>query len=230
MGTLSEQLFEQLCDIQTVQWERIATTSTMRTPDYAILLGSTKVIIEVKQLDLSKADRQTIKAWSQGGSLPTAFASNAHKRVRNIIGSASDQLRRLAKGSHPSIIVLFDNTQGFSYLDLEDILNAMYGDETVSVRWPNAPATKPVITGHHFGGHRKMTPEHNRSVSGLGLLRIDSTSSQPFLTLFHNIHAEIALLPEIATQLVAKQYTLDKDGLEHYQFWREIHTHTNDIS
>src|SRR6266496_1403765 len=228
MDTLSEQLFERLCDIQAVQWERIATTSAMRTPDYNIWLGSTKVIIEVKQLDLSKADRQTIEAWRQGGNLPAAFASNAHRRVRNIIGSASKQLRRLAKGKHPSIIVLFDNTHGFSYLDLEDILNAMYGDETVTVSWPNAPSVKPMITGHRFGGHRKMTPDHNRSVSGLGLLRIDGTSSQPFLTLFHNIHAEIVLLPEVATQLVVKQYTIDKESSEHYQFWREIHRHTDD--
>jgi len=75
-----------------------------------------------------------------------------------------------------------------------------------------------------------MTQEHNRSVSGIGLLRTDNTTSQPFLTLFHNIHAEIVLLPEIATHLVAKQYTLDTARLEHYQAWREIHPHTNDLS
>jgi len=78
MNTLSEQLFERLCDIRAVQWERIRTASNMRTPDYAIWLGSTKVIIEIKQLNLSKIDRQLIEVWHQGGMLPTAFSSNAH--------------------------------------------------------------------------------------------------------------------------------------------------------
>jgi hypothetical protein len=222
MDTLSEQLFEQLCDARSVRWERIATTPDSQTPDYAVWLGTVKVIVEVKQLELSEADHRAIRALSQGVSLPSAFKSTAHSRVRNLIRPAGKQLKVLAKGVHPSFIVLFDNTRGFSTLDFEDILNAMYGDEAVTVNWSNVPGEKPAIVGHHFGGHRKMTPAHNRSVSGLGLLSVDRASGQPSVAIFHNIHAAIPLPPEVAAGLAARQYTLDKDGMDRYQSWREI--------
>lgn len=217
MTTLSEQLFEQLCDARKIRWERIPTADNIRMPDYRVWLNSNEVVVEVKQMDMSKADRQLRK---QKG-MRLAFMPIGQKRIRNIIGSATHQLRNMAKGRCPTILVVCDNTQGLACLDHEDILNAMYGDEVVVLSVPQDPTMQVQVIGHHFGGNRKMTPTSNRSISAIGLLQRDPLTQAPTLTLYHNIHADVPLQPTIAAQIAQDQYTLEA-GPEVYQFWKEV--------
>ncbi len=129
------------------------------------------------------------------------------------------QLKNFSKGLYPAIIVVFDNTEGLSHLDYEDVLNGMYGDETVIVDFSENTESETGLLGHQFGGHRKLTPYHNRVVSAVALLNFKSDASK--LYIFHNIFAEIRLQPEIAWKIADKQFTIQND-LTTYQFWSEI--------
>jgi hypothetical protein len=218
--TLSEELFEQLCKVRGVRFEPIPRTKIFRTPDYRIWLNKTEeVIIEVKQLDLTKEDLRLIEDIRKGREIPSGFRATGHIRIRNIITNAHTQLKNFSKGLHPAIIVVYDNTEGLSHLDYEDVLNGMYGDETVIVDFSDNTESGAGLLGHQFGGHRKLTPYHNRVVSAVALLNFKSNTAS--LYLFHNIYAEIRLQPEIAWKIADKQFTIRND-LANYQFWSEI--------
>ncbi len=218
--TLSEELFEQLCIVRGVQFEPIPRVKDFRTPDYRIWLNETvEVIVEVKQLDLTKEDLRLIEDIRKGREIPSGFGATGHIRIRNIIANAHTQLKNFSKGLHPAIIVVYDNTEGLSHLDYEDVLNGMYGDEAVIVDFSKDTGTETDLVGHKFGGHRKLTPYHNRVVSAVALLNFKSNT--PSLYLFHNIYAEIRLQPEFVRKIADKQFTIQND-LATYQFWSEI--------
>jgi hypothetical protein len=218
--TLSEQLFEQLCDIRGVRFEPIPRIKNIRTPDYRMWLnGIDQVIVEVKQMDCNKDDLRLIENVRKGKEIPSGFRAAGHIRIRNIITNAHSQLKNYSKGLNPAIIVIYDNTEGLAHLDYEDILNGMYGDETVIVDFSQDTESEAKLIGHKFGGNRKLTPYDNRVVSAIALLNFKSNT--PNLCIFHNIHAEICLKPETAWQIADKQFTIQKDSAA-YQFWSEI--------
>jgi hypothetical protein len=218
--TLSEQLFEQLCDIRSVRFEPIPQIKDFRTADYRIWLSDTdQVIAEVKQMDWNKDDLRLIENISKGKEIPSGFRTTGHIRIRNIITNAHTQLKNSSEGLYPAIIVVYDNTEGLSHLNYEDILNGMYGDETVLVDFSQDAESETKLVGHHFGGNRKLTPYHNRVVSAIALLNF--ISDMPNMYIFHNIHTEILLKPELAWQIADKQFTIHKD-VSTYQYWSEI--------
>jgi len=218
--TLSEQLFEQLCEARGVRFEPIPRIIDVRTSDYHIWLNDTdEVIVEVKQIDWSKDDLQFMQNVREGKKVPSGFRGTGHIRIRNIINSAHSQLKNSSRGEYPAIIVVYDNTEGLSHLDYEDVLNGMYGDETVTVDFSQENESETKLIGHQFGGNRKLTPYHNRVVSALALLNFKS--STPNLCMFHNVHVEICLSPEIAWKIADKQFTIHA-GTDVYQFWSEI--------
>jgi hypothetical protein len=218
--TSSEKQFEQLCEFRGVRYEPIPRAQDFRTPDYRIWLNEeNEIIVEVKQLDLTKEDLRLIEDVRKGREISSGFRATGHIRIRNIIANAHTQLKNFSEGLQPAIIVVYDNTGGFSHLDFEDILNGMYGDEAVIVNFSEGTEHSAGLLGHQFGGNRKLTPYHNRVVSAVALLNFKSDT--PKLYVFHNIYAEIPLKPEIAWKIADKQYTIQKD-LMTYQFWSEI--------
>jgi hypothetical protein len=219
--TLSEQLFEQLCDVRDVKFEPIPRVKDFRTPDYRIWLNDTdQVIVEIKQMELSKDDRHLIENFRKGKEIPSGFRTTGHIRIRNIIANAHLQLRNFSKGLHPAIIVIYDNTEGLSHLNYEDILNGMYGDETVVVNFSQDIESEAKLIRHQFGGNRKLTSNHNRVVSALALLKFQTNILS--LSIFHNIHAELYLKPDLAWGIADKQFTISQKDSTTYQFWSEI--------
>ncbi|MGD8456369.1 MAG: hypothetical protein PVF83_08300 [Anaerolineales bacterium] len=213
--TISEKLFEQFCNRQGIRFEPIPRKPGKHTSDYRIWLNEKyQIIVEVKQMDWNKADKKLIENVRKGKEITSSFRTTGHKRIGKIIKKAYSQLKNSSEGIYPAIIVVYDNTQGLSHLDYEDILNGMYGDEVIVDPFQNSGPYR-----HKFGGNRKLTPYHNRVVSAIALLNFKSDT--PSLSLFHNIHANICLNPDNAWQIADRQFTLQK-GTDAYQFWSEI--------
>jgi hypothetical protein len=221
MKTESETLFEKLCDDKRIKFEPISVEKNLRTPDYHIWLDTIKVIVEVKQMEFNKDDLEFIEKVSKGIEVPNGFRSTGHLRIRNIIDDAYPQLKNFTNDLHPSLIIAYDLTKGLSHLDSEDILNAMYGNETVIVSSLSMDTEEVDPTRHKFGGNRKVTKNTKRSLSALALLKFTETNEKISLLVFHNIHAKVPLDPKIAWQIADKQYTL-RNGSELYQLWSEI--------
>jgi len=220
--TPSEQLFEHLCAVRGIRFEPIPQKKSCRTPDYRVWLNhKDQIIVEVKQMDLSKDDLQFIKEVDKGKEISSGVRATGHTRIRNIIGNAYPQLRGFEKGLCPAIIVIFDNTKGISCMDNEDILNAMYGDEIVTVHCSEYAEREVTVVGHKFGGHRKVTPNTNSALSAICFMHSEPVSGLPSLSVFHNIYAEFPLKPEVAWQIADKQYTIPTKSCQ-YHFWTEI--------
>jgi hypothetical protein len=219
MKTVSEIFFEKICKRRGISFHPIERGKN-RTPDYRILLAGTEVIVEVKQLDLNKEDKERYEQVFKEGKIVTFFP-RAKSRFREKIKSSSGQLKNITKGVLPSILVLFDNTGGFSCLDKYSILTGMYGDETLAVMMPDNPEFDPVMNGCYFGGNRQMTERERRYISAVGLIRMNN-DNDPELDLYHNIFASLPLKAEIVVSIASRQYTLPQGNTEVFREWVEI--------
>jgi len=220
MKTKSENLFEQICKKRGISFQPIECGEDP-TPDYRILLAETEVIVEIKQLDPNKEDKERYKQVFGEGKVVGFFSRAKHRVSGKIKHSGADQLRNLAEGLHPSILVLFDNTCGFSCLDGYGILTGMYGGEKIAFQMPDEPENEPVMTGWYFGGKRQMTEGERQYISAVGLIRIN-IDNVPELDLYHNIFASLPLKPEIAISIASRQYTLPQRNTEVFREWVEI--------
>ncbi len=219
MSTVSEQFFEQLCNAKSIQWERIRESGT-RLADYKIWLSNTLAVAEVKQLDLNEDDKALISAVQNNADVPSGFRTTGHIRVRNALDKGYPQLKNVAKEELPAILVIYDNTQGLSHLGYDDILNAMYGDETVTMRWLEYEPKKTEIIAHRFGGNRRVSRQSYRALSGIGLLYKDMSREALALDLFHNVHARNRLGNELGWCIADRQFTVaDSDN---YHDWIQI--------
>ena len=109
--TISETFFEQFCTQHGVRWEPIATerTAGVKSPDYAIFPKDTKVITEVKEIRENATERQQRKQLAEvGWSMFGERNAKLGDRARDIITAAAKQLRRLAKGKSPALIVIYN--------------------------------------------------------------------------------------------------------------------------
>ncbi|MGC1651221.1 MAG: hypothetical protein WA722_00245, partial [Candidatus Sulfotelmatobacter sp.] len=109
--TTSEKFLEQFCTQHGVQWEPIATEGTagVKTPDYAIFPKDTKVITEVKEIRENATERQQRKQLTEvGWSMFGERNAKLGDRARDILTTAAKQLRRLAKGKSPALIVIYN--------------------------------------------------------------------------------------------------------------------------
>jgi hypothetical protein len=219
MNTFSEQQFEHFCDTKGIRWDRIPE-SDMRLADYRVWLDKNVVIAEVKQLDLNDEDQALIKAVQDGKEIPPGFRATGHIRVRNALDDAYDQLKNAAERRCPAILVIYDNTQGLSHLEHNDILNAMYGDEAATVAWSAQEPAKSDIIAHRFGGNRRVTRNSYRALSGIGLLRMDKTNAYLTLDLFHNVHATNRLEFSLGWSPANRQFIIE--DTEKYGEWIEI--------
>ena len=214
--TESELLFEQICRKRKITYDPILRSGN-RTPDYLIKIGENDIVIEVKQLNQNKNDvKRYDNVFKEKKSI--VFFPDHKSRVRKKIKIASKQLRQFSKNKNSAILVLYDNTHGFSTLNNYSILTSMYGDESIPilVDKKNEPFAGPT----RFGNEKKMTEKNKNYISAVGMINI--INSEPELDLFHNVYADFPINFSIAGVLVRKQYTLPPGHPNMYREWEEI--------
>ncbi|MGH7488835.1 MAG: hypothetical protein ACREMY_25020, partial [bacterium] len=90
MPTISEALFEELCAARRVPCARIPV-SIEKTPDFEVILGVQRVVVEVKQLDPNSNDQRIHAALHAGAEIDGVSAPTP--RVRQHIAAAYRQLK-----------------------------------------------------------------------------------------------------------------------------------------
>ncbi len=204
--TISENLFEQLCNENGIQWTRISEMPDMQTADYKIILEDQQVIVEIKQLDPNSDDKERFTQVFQHGGVVSYFTTSK-RRARKKIKSSKTQLKNSAAGQHPTILVLYDNTSGFSGLDEDSVLDAMYGDEIYLI----PPNEQTAEIEARFGGNQQMTESSKKYISAIGIL--DVRNRKPILTLFHNSYADMPIGYDKSALLAQAQFRVEiKDG------------------
>lgn len=198
MKTESEAQFEQFCS--EVSWSVVPIETTRaRTPDYALSLQGTAVIVEVKEIT-----RNYFASVSEGREV---FSRKAREILRHKISKAAPQLKTEAKGAHPCLFVIYDRLNPALRLNAKpyDILAAMYGRPIM--RFTVLSRDKLVHKDTLFGPERKVTPTSNTSVSALASLWLRS-DGRLGLDVFHNVYAKRPLSPKLIHNPRVSQFTI----------------------
>lgn len=198
--TISEEMFEQFCSENRIPWERIpvSTANFQKRPDYRLTCSDNAIIAEVKELGISPDDQARIERLKLYGSAshgsPPGFDPKLDVRVRKMIDDAMPQLKQLAKGKYPAIVVVHS---GASLMPIEglEIRLAMYGQDIVEIGSAGDQANTIPIVYHRFGKGRKVDADHNTTLSAVVLLT-NQSNRPPELAFYHNKYAAIPFHPD----------------------------------
>lgn len=199
--TESERLFEEFCTRLGIRFERIDTRDNRR-PDYRIWPSNVEVVCEVKQIEANARERRTLGAAGRGEYIVTGGTPGS--RVRSKITDASPQLRNLAKGRCPALLVLSAESFLRRHLDEHQVRVAMYGLDTIIMDVPRNAAVRAHAKNRKSGPKRKMTTGHNTTISAILELRRHGDRTV-YCTVYHNRFAEMPLPPKL----------LDADHVRH---------------
>jgi hypothetical protein len=217
--TASEIFFENLCADLGVSLKRISETNT-KTPDYELTIEDQLIIAEVKEMTRNNEEEESDRVFQNRG-LGNVLCTTPGNRVRKKISESSPQIKARANGKYPSLLVLFDNGSGVGHLDPYCIRVAMYGLEQVHIAIPLDPSVSPYAMGMSYGPKRKMTEEHNTSISAIGVLVLTGPNTI-FLNVYHNKFAAVPLEPRLLEKYSIPQFKLEDEVPGNTTQWEKV--------
>jgi hypothetical protein len=217
--TTSEIVFEQFCTQHQVRCDPIATEAShgLKTPDYAIFPKETKVIAEVKEVQENATERQQRQKLEEVG-WSTFGSGKVGDRARDIIETAAKQLKRMAKGKSPAIIVIYNPSFLLRHhTEPHAIKAAMYGFDTYILGLvPIQIRQKPRLLDRKSGPGRKMGTQCNTTISAVSVL------DHGGLTIYHNVFAAIPLKIELFRGIAVAQFNLGEKVSGEFERWQEV--------
>jgi hypothetical protein len=196
----AEEQFERLCGLKGLTWRRIrpARKEGCKRPDYAVWVGGTCCLVEVKQLDPNEEDRKLRRRMEKQEhttgweDTPVWKEEKPGRRVRKKITEAASQLRPFANRGIASILVLFDGCLPQPYLRPHKVMKGMYGRDKLEIERVHGSPPSWRASGWRSAGDEGMTRTNNTSVSALAVLGVDR-DDDPGIMLYHNEHAAVPL-------------------------------------
>ena len=177
------------------------------------------MITEIKEIQENATERQQREKLAEvGWSMYGESNAKLGDRARDIITTAAKQLRRLAKGKSPALVVIYNPSFLLSHhTEPHAIKAAMYGfDQIVLGLAPIYMRRKPRLVDRKSGPGRKMGTQFNTTISAVAV--IDGKG----LTIYHNVFAAIPLRVEVFSGIADQQFTLGKKQPGEFDSWREI--------
>jgi hypothetical protein len=217
--TLSEYLFERFCDERRITWTRIAEDAK-RTPDYELFPGTTPLVIEVKEIERNAEEIKNDRLVAERG-WGEAMGHTPGDRIRAKIMSSSGQIKARTLGRHPSMLVVFDERGEVPHLESYSVRVAMYGLEQINVAVPPPGQGSPYAVGMQYGPKRKMTPDHNTSISAIAPM-IMASHDHIMMWVFHNKFAKVPLPPALLAPYGIRQFALAEPAQGRTAQWVEI--------
>ena len=219
MKTFSEQLFQDYCAKAGFVCNRLPE-EPYKTPDYEIVIEEQRIIVEVKEFDRNKDERESDQLLQQRG-YGKVLSYTPGERVREKIRASSPQLKARTQGVYPGLLVLFD--RGYGHADPYHIRTAMYGLEQVHLAVPRITDSefKPYSTGMSYGPRRRMTEDDNTSISAIGVLATPGPNDMQLLV-FHNKYAAIPLDRDLFARHRIIQYELADEVPGQAAQWKEV--------
>jgi hypothetical protein len=86
---------------------------------------------------------------------------------------------------------------------------------------PKEMDRSPYLIDKRFGPKRRMTKNDNTTISAVALLS-EAAERKPKLFIFHNIYAEIPLMPNLFSFYGVTQFTLEEKVAGQFQDWKKI--------
>jgi len=172
--TVSELAFEAFCETNGLSFEKL-TEGTEPTPDYVLRLRET-IYVEVKQID------------EDTNFSPASGTRSPGSHIRAKINQARDQIRSVAQGGSPAMLLVYNNLDPLQAFGTEqhDFLAGMYGDLT----WYFAGEGIP-NAGIFHGRNKSFREGKNDSFSAVGWLHHSQTGVG--IHLYENAYARVPL-------------------------------------
>lgn len=211
--TLSEELFEALCSRRRLQCVRIPEGEN-RTADYEVALGSTKLIVEVKQLDANEEDNILQTVWGMPDSPGAVTPSD---RVQGLISGGYPQIKHSAGGKAPTMIVVYNNSGDWNWIDAFTVSKAMFG--SFGFRLGLRTDQTIAVIRHGYMSQRKVTKSTFRSLSVVGVMKRKG-SNELHLDCYHNPFAKIPVSPELLSPLAYAQFIHPNPHDEGFITWK----------
>ena len=202
MHAYSEELFERFCRTNAISCERVAAGSCP-TPDFEIIVAGVRVTCELKQLDPNPEDLRVLAELREGRAT-SVYVPN---RLRGKLKRVSAQLKAACSAGRPTILVVYDNTPFKSYTDHRDVIQAMFGGNSVTVSVPKDQSLPPLVSAPYFAGNRGVGPTWNTTVSAIAILEGGPQEARG-LRVYHNPYAAVRLAPELFRGLPVSQPVL----------------------
>lgn len=218
--TESEILFERFCSNSRITFSRVLERNT-KTPDYELEIEKQRIIVEVKEVILNKEEKESDRVLRKRG-YGNALTTTPGDRVRKKISDSSVQLKARYQEKYPCVLVLFDGRPLSDHLSPYNVRVAMYGLEQIHIAMPRDCSVSPYATGMSYGPKRKMTEEHNTSISAIGVLSVTTKTDVIELNLYHNKFAAIPLDPKLLGKHRIPQFKLEDELSSKTAQWEEI--------
>ncbi len=217
--TRSETIFENYCHSSGIAYERIQEESS-KTPDYYLIIDDQKIIVEVKEIELNKEEQESERILNERG-YGNVLSNTPGNRVRKKINNSSKQIKARTEGVYPSILVLYDHGYFIGHLEPYEIRVAMYGLEQFHISVPVDKSIKPYIKDKCYGPKRKMTEDHNTSISAIGVLTTPKQNEIKF-EVYHNKYATVPLITKLLAKYGISQFELEEEVAGKTADWKEV--------
>lgn len=183
--TYSEELFFELCTLEGIKIEKIATEVT-KTPDYRLSKDSYEFGAEVKELEDNAEEKRVINQVYNGDTVFGTSMTDG-RRIKSKIKKAGPQLKKVFKGEVPTILVVFDKRHFLNQFDSpsEEIKSAMFGEMETWI--PQGPYDE-IFEESVFGKNKKFTRTSHTSISAIAHMYIN-ISNDINMCVYHNPHA-----------------------------------------
>ncbi len=217
--TRSEITFEHFLKAQGLEFRPIAT-GPEKTPDYAVNIGGTEIVFEVKEMTSDKSWNSTVVHSASVGNF-----------IRKLIHRSRKQVQAASKRGRPTVLLVFNNWDPLQLFgtDDHDFRQAMFGADTMLISNESHR-----VLERFYGDGKALHASKNTSFSALGRLK-QGRGDRIGVTLFENIHAKVPLdykiMPDCfdvvrgprlleVMRLDNPQYTLARfSGRSRHQWW-----------
>ena len=219
--TRAEILFERFCGETRIRFTPIPPESEAgrRTPDYEFHLQEPPILVEVKQIDPNPEDKVLLRQLHETGMYE--FQDVPGKRLRGKISEASSQLKARVRTDQPALLIVYNNVdvlRGFT-APLQ-MMSAMYGQHEVVPTRSHGPAARLLSFSPRLGGSRRLTPEHNTTISAVAVLF--EGPEGPYLIVYHNRFAANPIPPEVLRRPRILQRSIREGCPVEFPAWVEV--------
>lgn len=170
--TESEKVFEEFCDLNKIQWEKIKEGENT-SPDYKAIFNGDIVYVEVKQID--KDDKFSVHSNSR--------IVGSH--IREKIKEARKQVQVGSNQGAASILLIYNNLDGLQMFGTQqhDFITAMYGEITLTF-----DKKENRFTDSYYGRNHSFSDEKSTYFSAVGFLY--RTKESVGIRLYENVFAK----------------------------------------
>jgi hypothetical protein len=217
--TVSEQIFEDFCARRGIVCRHVPE-GERKTPDYELVFGEVVVVVEVKEMTPNRKERESDRLARERGC-GNAISITPGDRVRKKIVDCSAQIKARTGGTHPSMLVVLDGGRVVGHVDPYNIRVAMYGLEQIYIVAPRVGSGSLYAADIGHGPKRKMTDEHNTSISSIGALWMTGPDAT-HLHVYHNCFAHVPLDRSLLARHGIPQFEIGEPTAGAASEWREI--------